>query len=109
MSISLVRELVAEFEAASGLLIHRTKTVWLTTRPLTPEEFAQLQEAWPGAKVVDKQIVLGTPLGRNVPIAEFCAKPLRSMFERIAIYKRLKVSLGMRMLIANTYFLWRAY
>ena len=104
-SASSVRRLVEEFELVSGLMIHRTKTVWLTTRPLNAAEAAQLRAAWPGANLVDKQTVLGTPLGRHVPITEFCAKPLRTLFERIAVYRKLKLSLGMRMLVANTFLL----
>ena len=55
------------------------------------------------ARVVDKQIVLGTPLGRHVAVAEFLAKPLNTMFARIAVYKTLRISLGMRVLVANTF------
>ena len=104
-AIRQVRQLVEEYEKASGLQIHRTKTVWLSSRALTPHEFANLRIAWPDAKLVDKQVVLGTPLGRNVSVSEFCAKPLRALYDRIAVYKKLRISLGMRVLIANTFLL----
>ena len=66
-----IRELVSEFETASGQRIHRTKTKWIANRMMTRSEHQLLCSGWPGAVVATRDIVLGTPFGHGVTTVDF--------------------------------------
>ena len=69
--ISAVHDCVRVFEVCSGQQVHRTKSVWIPSRQLTPEEENHVEKSWPGAKVITKLQFLGLPLGHGVSRQDF--------------------------------------
>ena len=98
-----IKTLVNEFEAASGQEVNKRKTTWLPNRAMSATERRALREHWPGAVVVDRQRVLGTPLGHGVTTTDFAASALEEFQHRIIAFSSSRLSFAMRVLAVNTF------
>ncbi len=95
--------LICEFEHASGQSINRTKTAFVPSRALLPNELRTLRQCWEGAKVTDNQRYLGTPFGHNVGIGDFI-EDCQARFEaRIREFRNARLSFTMRILAVNVF------
>ncbi len=103
--IRSVRDLISEFEACSGTLVHRTKTKWLANRYPSRMELRALTSTWPGANIVRDTVALGTPLGHNVTVHDFLAGARGKFNERAAHFRQNRMSYSMRILAMNTFML----
>ena len=97
--------LIRAFEAGSGQQIHRGKSKFLSNREMSSNEKRCLGTIWRDAALAENEIVLGTPLGRNVRMRDFVRKPLSTLTQRITIYGTIPMSLPMRIVVANVYLL----
>ena len=98
-----IKTLVNEFEAASGQEVNKRKTTWLPNRAMSATERRALREHWPGAVVVDRQRVLGTPLGHGVTTTDFAASALEEFQHRIIAFSSSRLSFAMRVLAVNIF------
>ena len=101
--IRLIRQVISDFELASGQRVHRTKSKFLPCRTLRSAEKRSLRNAWPDANIVESDVVLGTRIGINITIQEFMSKPLSAFISRIQAYRSIRMSLAMRIFVTNTY------
>ena len=70
-AIRKVKACVQEFENASGLSIHRSKSKFVVNRVLTSTERSTLRGIWEEANVVHRAVCLGGPVGRGTKVQDF--------------------------------------
>jgi len=100
-----VRQVIEDFESASGQCVHRTKSKFLPSRRMSTTEKQMLRSIWPDACIVEKAEVLGTWIGASVTISDFLRKPLAAFLTRLQAYRNLRMSLAMRIFVSNVYLL----
>ena len=71
VAVKDIHSLVRMFEQCSGQQVHRTKSVWITSREMTQAERNELEDAWPNAVTVLTQKFLGVPFGHGVTRQDF--------------------------------------
>ena len=98
-----VTRLVQEFEAASGQEVNKSKTTWLPNRPMNVMERRALRSAWPDATIVERQRVLGTPLGHGVTTVDFVGSALDEFQRRIVAFSARRLSFVTRILAVNIF------
>ena len=98
-----INKLVKEFEAASGQEVNKRKTTWLPNRHMSVTERRALREYWPDAVIVERQCVLGTPLGHGVTTADFVGSALEEFQRRIVAFSSSRLSFAMRVLAVNIF------
>ena len=104
--IRAVRQLrmhVQNFENASGLKVHRTKSTFLSNRQMSSSERHSLRSAWPDVQIVEKCKSLGTPIGHGVAICDLFAGILARFHERLRYFEKSHLSFAMRILALNTF------
>ena len=97
-AVPAIRATISEFEAASGHSVHPTKTKWLPNRRMSHVEINKLRERWPDAAIIDRETILGTPLGHGVTSTDFAAKSIAEFTARLSVVKRINMSFTMRLL-----------
>ena len=97
-TVRRIRALVESFERASGQVVHRDKSRWFACRRLTTAGRRALRNAWPEASIENKVVVLGTLLGHGVTIIDFIKAPVNKIFDRIRLYRVVRMSLAMRIM-----------
>ncbi len=95
--------LVQEFEAASGAVVHKSKTKWLANRRMSGPEKRALKQHWPHATITTKEVVLGTPIGHGIQTIDFVARASSKFEEQRTVLKNVDMSLSMRIVAVNTF------
>ena len=102
-TIRKVMDKVKEFEAASGLQIHRTKSKIIPSRTMTASEKRSLNSMWSDANVVNRSISLGMPIGHGVSSSEVSDQGAANARARIDTFSRSSMSWTMRILAVNMF------
>ena len=104
-AVRAVLSKVKEFEAASGLAIHRTKSKFIPNRIMTQSEKRSLQSIWSDANIVDRTVSLGMPIGRGVPSSEASERGMYNARVRIDTLSKISMSWTMRVMSVNMFVL----
>ena len=99
-----VLALVREFESASGLEIHWTKSKFIPSRNMNARERRILNEIWEGAAVVDRTVWLGAPIGWGVTDDDVVERGISRVGERLVTFRKASMSWTMRVLAINMFF-----
>ena len=70
---------------------------------MTRAERSTLRAGWPEASVVDRDVVLGTPLGHGITTSDFARKAMGVFTTRIATLRTTRMSLAMRIYTVNCF------
>ena len=99
------REVVLDFEQASGQQINVGKSGLIPSRYLTPCEVIFLQTIWHGINIYYNTRVLGLQIGIEASIEDQYTRPLAKFTERLAEFSamRRQLSTSMRVAVVNVF------
>ena len=92
-----------DFAAASGQVFNMSKSVILTTRPPDEAEDVVLHTVWPECPIVVRHRIVGVLYGAEVQPKERYDDAMCKFDARLALLRRLNLSLGMRIVAANVF------
>ena len=87
-----------EFEAASGLVIHRIKSKFVLNRVMTAAERRSLNDIRTDASIAERAVSLGTPIERGVVSDDVLERGFSRVGERLDVFRQTSMSWTMRVL-----------
>lgn len=101
--VVIVQRLIAQFEQASGQVVHRRKSKILVTQVVANDVASIVRGTWTECPIVVRMKILGVWIGRDVAPSDLMAEIEARLQERIPLFVDAQMSMSMRILTCNVY------